>query len=46
MQRAKAVQNALHVKHHIGLERLILQEVISNNAKREEWVEVKLDITN
>ena len=46
MQRAKEVQNALHVKHHIGLERLLLQEVISNNAKREEWVEVKLDITN
>lgn len=44
--RANTVKEALHVRHKIEPKRLEIKEPIQNEAKRDRWVEVKLDITN
>jgi hypothetical protein len=44
--RANAIKNELSEKYKIAQERVILKDVSAKKAKRDEWVQTKLDITN
>lgn len=44
--RANAIKNQLFEKYKIAKERIILKDVSSKKAKRDEWAQTKLDITD
>lgn len=44
--RANTIANELENKYKIAKERIVFKDISNTKAKRDEWVEVKLDITN
>lgn len=45
-KRAEVIKTSLHVKYKIAKNRIVIKKSVDTKAKRDQWVQVKLDITS